>query len=146
MLCGTNALTPSNDPRQVQTKPYYNYNIGLFPQAVLNHRVHLLATDPKKVITIDPPSVTRAYGTQPSPETENPVDIATFGETVKAPLGTFIYDRAGDEGANCKVGFYVKHQDEWDWLRTFLTTDKIKELLGPIEYSGNPIDRIETLG
>lgn len=89
--------------------------------------------------------MTRACGTQPSHETENPVDIATFKETVKAPLGSLVYGRAGDKGANCNVGFYVKDQDEWDWLRTFLTTDKIKELLGPIEYSGNLIDRIETL-
>lgn len=140
------ALTPSNDPRQVHAKPYYNYNTGLIPQAVLKHRVHLLAANPKKVITIDPPSVTQTYGTQPSHETENPVDIAIFGETVKAPLGSFVYGRAGDKGANCNVGFYVKHQDEWDWLRAFLTTDKVKELLGPIEYSGNPIDRFEIPG
>ncbi|GLB10271.1 hypothetical protein AtubIFM57258_006673 [Aspergillus tubingensis] len=140
------ALTPSNDPRQVHAKPYYNYNTGLIPQSVLNHRVHLLATDPKKIITIDPPSVTQTYGTQPSHETENPVDISAFGETVKAPLGSVVYGRAGDKGANCNVGFYVKHQDEWDWLRTFLTTDKIKELLGPIEYSGNQIDRFEIPG
>lgn len=65
---------------------------------------------------------------------------------MKAPLGSFVYGRAGDKGANCNVGFYVKHQDEWDWLRAFLTTDKVKELLGPIEYSGNPIDRFEIPG
>ncbi|PWY82792.1 hypothetical protein BO83DRAFT_395844 [Aspergillus eucalypticola CBS 122712] len=140
------ALTPSNDPRQVHAKPYNNYNTGLIPQSVLKHRVHLLAADSKKVITINPPSVTQTYGTQPSHETDNPVNISAFGETVKAPLGSVVYGRAGDKGANCNVGFYVKHQDEWDWLRTFLTTDKIKEPLGPIEYSGNQTDRFEIPG
>ena len=40
----------------------------------------------------------------------------------------------------------MRHDDEWDWLRSFLTVDKMKELLGPQEYLGNPIDRFEIAG
>lgn len=36
----------------------------------------------------------------------------------------------------------MRRSDEWDWLRSFLTVDKIKELLGA-EYKGKPIDRFE---
>ena len=42
--------------------------------------------------------------------------------------------------------FFVRNDDEWDWLRSFLTIDRIKELLGPKEYLGNPIDRFEIPG
>ncbi|KAM0602079.1 hypothetical protein ACHAP1_008047 [Verticillium nonalfalfae] len=33
--------------------------------------------------------------------------------------------------------------EEWDWLRSFLTINKIQELLGPEEYYGRRIDRFE---
>jgi len=37
----------------------------------------------------------------------------------------------------------VRHADEWDWLRSLLTVAKIRELLGPEEDKGKPIDRFE---
>jgi hypothetical protein len=39
-----------------------------------------------------------------------------------------------------------RHADEWDWLRSFFTIERMKQLLGPQEYSGNPIDRFEVPG
>lgn len=45
---------------------------------------------------------------------------------------------------NC--GFFVRHDDEWDWLRSFLTIERIKLLLGAEEYKGKPIDRFELPG
>jgi hypothetical protein len=50
--------------------------------------------------------------------------------------------RGGDKATDCNNGLFVRHKDEWDWLRSFLSTDKIKELLGA-EYKGKPIDRFE---
>lgn len=40
------------------------------------------------------------------------------------------------------MGFFVRHDDEWDWLRSFLTVDKVKALLGP-EYNGGLVERFE---
>jgi hypothetical protein len=57
-----------------------------------------------------------------------------------------IFQQSGDKASDCNVGFYVRHDDEWDWLRSFLTIDRIKQLLGPQEYTGNPIDRFEMPG
>lgn len=37
----------------------------------------------------------------------------------------------------------MRHDDEWDWLRSFMTIERVKELLGPEEYKGKPIDRFE---
>ena len=48
-----------------------------------------------------------------------------------------------DKASDCNNGFFVRHDDEWDWLRSFLTIDKLIELLGPEEYKGKPIDRFE---
>jgi hypothetical protein len=70
------------------------------------------------------------------------VDLSTFGEIVQAPLGHIVHARAGDKGSNCNVGFFVRYADEWDWLRSFLTTERIIELLEE-DYVGQKIDRME---
>jgi hypothetical protein len=57
-----------------------------------------------------------------------------------------IFAQSGDKASDCNVGFFVRHDDEWDWLRSFLTIDRLTQLLGPEEYTGNGIDRCEFAG
>jgi hypothetical protein len=139
-------LSLSNDLRQIVPKPYYEYWPSLLPQDQLSLRVHNLWGD--KIITeLQPPKMTKEYTRQqPSYETHSPVDLATFGETVRAPLGYIVAGRSGDKASDCNAGFFVRHDDEWDWLRSFLTIDRIIQLLGPEEYTGKPIDRFEIPG
>lgn len=85
----------------------------------------------------------REYGLQESYNTKDPVPLETFGETVDAPLGYVALGRSGDKASDANVGFFVPNQEQWDWLRSFLTMEKIKELLGPEEYEGGRIDRFE---
>ena len=80
---------------------------------------------------------------QNSYDTKNPVSLEQFGETAPAPLGYVALARSGDKSADANVGFFTRREDEWDWLRTILTVEKIKELLGPGDYTGNRIDRFE---
>ena len=80
---------------------------------------------------------------QPTYETKNPVELATFGPTVRIPLGRIVLGRSGDKCSDCNAGFFVRHDDEWDWLRSFLTVAKLRELMGPEEDKGKPIDRFE---
>lgn len=129
--------------RQAEGKPYYEYWVALMSQSDLKQRVHLLYGD-NRSIHIPPPKITQEYPRQQtSYETQNPVDLSTFGETVRAPLGYIVLGRGGDKASDCNNGFFVRHDDEWDWLRSFLTIPKIIELLGPQEYKGKPIDRFE---
>ena len=129
--------------RQAEGKPYYEYWVALFPQSEINHRVHCLFDD-TRIVDIDMPSRTKEYPRQQSSyETVDPVDLASFGETVRAPLGYIVLGRGGDKASDCNNGFFVRHDDEWDWLRSFLTIDKVIELLGPEEYKGKLIDRFE---
>ncbi|KAH8602080.1 hypothetical protein B0O99DRAFT_588305 [Bisporella sp. PMI_857] len=145
-LEGVPGASLGNDMRQAEGKPYYEYWVTLLPQSDLNHQVHLLYDD-ERIIRLDPPPITKEYPRQqPSYETENPVDLSAFGETVRAPLGYIVLGRGGDKASDCNNGFFVRHDDEWDWLRSMLTIDKIKELLGPEEYKGKPIDRFEIPG
>ncbi|ORY15753.1 hypothetical protein BCR34DRAFT_558493 [Clohesyomyces aquaticus] len=136
----------SNDLRQIVPKPYYDYWVTLMPQSELPLRIHTMFG--KRTVTdLAPPKLTKTYPRQqPSYETSSPVDLASFGPTVRAPLGYIVAGRSGDKASDCNAGFFVRHADEWDWLRSFLTIDRIIQLLGPQEYKGKPVDRFELPG
>jgi hypothetical protein len=50
--------------------------------------------------------------------------------------------RSGDKASDGNVGFFVRREDEWEWLRSLLTLEKIKQMLGK-DWSGGRIDRFE---
>jgi len=139
-------LSLSNDLRQTIPKPYYEYWPSLLPQDQLPLKVHNL-WGKKQSTQLSPPKITKEYPRQQnSYETDSPVDLSSFGETVRAPLGYIVAGRSGDKASDCNCGFFVRHDDEWDLLRSFMTVDRIKQLLGPEEYEGKgskPIDRFE---
>lgn len=133
-----------NDMRQAEGKPYYEYHPTLIPQAAMKQKVHLLWDAKQPVIDMPLAPEFHTYERQqPSYETKDPVDLKSFGETVRLPLGRIVLGRSGDKCSDCNCGFFVRHDDEWDWLRSFLTVAKIRELLGSEEDKGKPIDRFE---
>ncbi|RDW82649.1 DUF1446-domain-containing protein [Coleophoma cylindrospora] len=136
------ACTYQRDLRTAEPQPYQEYFVSLIPQSFLKQKVHF-STPGKASIDIKAPEITSSLDAQqPSYPPTNPVDLATFGETVEAPLGYIVHARAGDKGSNCNVGFFVRHEDEWDWLRSFLSTERLIELMGE-DYVGQKIDRME---
>ena len=48
---------------------------------------------------------------------------------MKKPLGTIAGARSGDKGGDANLGVWVRTQEAYEWLNTFLTTEKLKELL-----------------
>lgn len=129
------------DARQAAPKPYYEYFVSIFPQ----HQIHHICHSPFKGTksTIDPSRDTVPFiYEQPSYETTAPFDMAVFGPATRAPLGYVVHARSGDKGSDANVGFFVRHADEWNWLRSLLTTDKIRALLGKDDV-GNKVFRFE---
>lgn len=133
------------DFRQGIPKPYFEYFVALLPQSEIKHVVHF----EERETLIGPPTVTKTYQSQQPSEAASviSIDLTKFGPTQRVPLGTVVHARSGDKGSDCNCGFWVRHADEYTWLRNLLTVDKIKELLGK-EYdtSRKPaieIDRFE---
>ncbi|HTU74837.1 MAG TPA: acyclic terpene utilization AtuA family protein [Trebonia sp.] len=62
-------------------------------------------------------------------------------ETVSAPLGLICGARSGDKGGNANVGLWTRTDDEYSWLRSYLTTQRLRQLLP--EAAGLPIQRHE---
>lgn len=144
IMCAYPGATPHLDLRQAFPKEVFEYYVTLLPQSVISHQVHL-STD--EVIDIPPPSETRTYPkNQPTQDTTaKKFDLASFGATVRAPLGTIVHARSGDKGSDCNVGFWVRHADEYTWLQNLLSTEFVKQLLAD-EYKGGRIERCEFPG
>ncbi|KAH8808491.1 hypothetical protein F5884DRAFT_373006 [Xylogone sp. PMI_703] len=139
VMCGYPGATFHLDFRQGIPKPVFEYFVTLLPQVDLQHTVHL---DDGREITIPPPTRTKIYPSQQPSIDATTISNKDVGETVRGPLGWLVHARSGDKGSNANVGFWVRHQDEYDWLRTVLNTKEMKSLLAN-EYSGNKIDRFE---
>ncbi|OJD22522.1 hypothetical protein ACJ73_06130 [Blastomyces percursus] len=124
------------DRRQGVPKPVFEYYVTLIPQTDVKHKAHLPWLDDnnnKKTIDIAPPPATKIWPSlQPSqPVTAHPANLAAdFGPTTRGPLGWIVHARSGDKGSDANCGFWVRHDDEYEWLRTLLSTEKAQELLG----------------
>ncbi|KAM5352828.1 hypothetical protein ACJ41O_005550 [Fusarium nematophilum] len=129
------------DARQAAPKAYLEYWVSILPQDAIKHVCHV----PSKELQIDIPAPTDTEEflyEQETYETKSPVDLSSFGPTTKVPLGYVAHARSGDKGSDCNVGLFVRHEDEWDWLRSLLTVSKVRELLDE-DDTGKPIFRFE---
>jgi len=74
--------TIENDIRQSAGKEFFDYWAALLPQKEVDHKVTLLWED--KILEIPPsPSMVFYEKRQWSYETKAPVDLSTFGPTIK---------------------------------------------------------------
>ncbi len=70
-----------------------------------------------------------------------PAGTVPGGPTRDVPLGTICGARSGDKGGNANVGVWVKTAAAFRWLVTFLTVERVRELLS--EARELEIDRFE---
>jgi len=73
-------------------------------------------------------------------------DEEKWGPTVREPLGSIVMGRSGDKGGNANIGLYVRHSDEYEWLRSFLDMKKFEYLLGEELKVIKKLERVEFEG
>jgi len=141
LLQGYPGSTMAPDMRQAIGRPFFEYWVSLMPQSFVKETAHL---PDGTVIQIPSPTLTKEFEPryQPSYETSNPIDLSTYGPTTRAPLGYITMGRSGDKSSNANLGLFVRHDDEWDWLRTTLSTPTLRKLLGK-DDKGRKIERSE---
>lgn len=129
------------DFRTMVPKPFMEMFPALMPVSAIDHRVEMSTGD---VLRVSPPTKTATYPiVRPSADTYGPVDMLTFGPTEFAPLGSIVHARSGDKGDNSNVGFFVRHDDEYPWLRNLLSIVRIKQLFGDDWFKGDTNRRVE---
>lgn len=132
----------SNDFRTAMPLPYIAYYPGIVEQDTLNEEVHFLGSSPKSFSVGHPPhyeplAPRRNYGPV------NPRALNSFGETVTRPLGDIALSRSGDKGANINIGIFVHTDEEYEWLRCFMTSAQMQAMMGDDWESHFYIERIE---
>ncbi|KAJ5102605.1 hypothetical protein N7532_003134 [Penicillium argentinense] len=115
------------DFRTMDPKPF----MEIFPVSInmnlLNHRARLFPSGTE--VPIAPPTVTLKQPAQrPSYETPHPAPLTSFGPTQLAPLGSIVHARSGDKANNSNIGLFVRNEDEYPWLQSFLTVSQLKGL------------------
>lgn len=122
----------SLDTRTALPRSYLAYYPALYPQNKLKEGVVLLDEDGGDAETVDAghPPTYQSLGKRENYETATRVDLSSFGPTRKARLGDICLARSGDKGANINFGLFVRRAHQYPWLQTFMTRDKMRDLMG----------------
>jgi hypothetical protein len=70
---------------------------------------------------------------------DGPAAAPPDGPTTSGPLGRIVGTRSGDKGGDANLGVFARSDAAWVWLDSFLTTERLIELLP--EAGRYPIDR-----
>jgi hypothetical protein len=137
---GFHATTPPADASEFGV-----YWPALVPAEIVTQRV-TLPDGTSRVIDHTASAPTASAPTASPPPTTSPpasplITARSGSATVRAPLGDICGARSGDKGGNANVGLWTQTDDEYAWLRAYLTADVFRELLS--EAADLPVHRYE---
>ena len=135
----------SIDMRTALPTPYLAYYPALYPQGDLKETINFISSDGPVThsTTVGHPPVYEPLGKRLNYDTPHPRDLSEFGPTKRAPLGDIALARSGDKGANINFGIFVHNEIAWEWLRSFMSRTKLRELLGSDWKDEYFLERVE---
>lgn len=155
----------TSDFRAAIPRPYISYYPAIYPQSSLKTSINILqptgstAKAGVSSISTTPPPRFEDLSKRASYETRSPVDLSSFGQTTRVRFGDIALARSGDKGGNANIGFFIPTQlpsaypassplyaESWDWLRTYLTIPKLKDMFGESWSDKFYIERVEFPG
>ncbi|KAF7555018.1 hypothetical protein G7Z17_g2517 [Cylindrodendrum hubeiense] len=135
------------DWRLLEPKQYLSYCPCLMPQAQILEEFHLLEDDGGVFdVNTGTPSLTEELGNRLDYDTVNPSPLSSFSHPTRARLGDLVLARSGDKGANLNIGLFVRKVDEWEWLRSFLDHERMKQLMADEWDDSYKLERCELPG
>lgn len=137
----------TNDMRNLAPPPkeFLAYFPAMVPQAEINEKAVFMNAYGKKELEliVEPVRHCQHIGQRASYDTANPADLDTFGDTAHVALDTVVLGRSGDKGGNVNMGLFVHEADEYEWLRTFMTRNRLQQLIGKDWRPEFWIERVE---
>jgi hypothetical protein len=120
---------------------------ALYSQHSLKEAITILDTEKgafgKAIDVGHPPKYETLERRENIPTSPNPKQISSFGPTKPIRLGDLVLARSGDKGSNLNVGFFVRSAKAWEWLRSFLSSKKMIELMGEDWNDDYFLERVE---
>ncbi|KAJ3546565.1 hypothetical protein NM208_g1939 [Fusarium decemcellulare] len=132
--------------RTTVPRPHFTYFPGLISRSEVETKVHWEGRDTVEHVPVDHANFSVLDDVQQENyEPTQPADLSRFGPTIRVPLGHKVFARSGDKGSNANIGFFQQDdtQEGWDWLRTFLSTKRVLELLGKEAKTVSRVERVE---
>lgn len=132
--------------------PFLGYFPALVSQDEIQETVAIIGAgkDDVKRLEVGAPLQTEPLEPRDNYDPVSPRALNDFGATRMVPLGDVLLARSGDKGANVNVGFTPRAQhnndDTWEWVRSFLTRSRIKELMGDDWKDWYHVERVEFPG
>ena len=157
----------TSDHRTAIPRPYISYYPATYPQSSLHTSINILSpkssgpTPPLQIHTIPTTAPPRfeALRKRETYETQDPITLSSLGKTARTRLGDIVLARSGDKGGNANIGFFVPtdlpssypassplYKESWDWLRTYLTIARLKDMFGESWSEEFYVERVEFAG
>ncbi|KAE8329655.1 hypothetical protein BDV39DRAFT_213750 [Aspergillus sergii] len=132
----------SSDMRTAFPRPFIAYYPAIINQSDIKERINILDSQ-SKTASFDIPRPSQYKPLQPR-ESYDPVSPTAYnGPTKEIRLGDIALARSGDKGANLNFGVFVSNPAHWEWLRSFMTISRMRDLLGDDWDDSFSIERVE---
>jgi hypothetical protein len=135
------------DMRTAVPKSFLAMYPALFAQDSLKETITFIdiksGTVSKAVDVGHPPQYESLERRENVPTTTDGKAPSEFGLTKSVRLGDLVLARSGDKGSNLNVGFFVRAAEAWEWLRTFLSSKMMIELMGEDWSDDYFLERVE---
>ncbi|KAF8858665.1 DUF1446-domain-containing protein [Acephala macrosclerotiorum] len=135
------------DMRTAVPKPFLAMYPALFPQNSLKETITFCDVKTgainEPVDVGHPPKYELLERRENVPTTYLGKSLSSFGPTKPVRLGDIALARSGDKGSNLNVGFFVRTAKAWEWLRSFLSSPKMIQLMGEDWSEEYFIERVE---
>ena len=140
-------LHNSWDFRTAMPEPFLSFYPALYPQSQIAERASILGKGGAVESILDAGSPPRFEALVPR-ENYDPassLSLSSFGNAVLVKLGDVILGRSGDKGSNVNIGLFPRSKDRmaWEWLRSWLTRERMKGLIGDDWRDEYFIERVE---
>jgi hypothetical protein len=99
------------------------YEPARIPAESVPQEVVLLGGDTARVESAIPP------GTASPQPAAGPTIDSPGGPTTRAAIGSIVGTRSGDKGGNANLGVFARSDAGWAWLDSFLSIDRLRDLL-----------------
>ncbi|KAI1820104.1 DUF1446-domain-containing protein [Xylaria intraflava] len=129
--------------------PFLGYFPALVSQSRIQESINLIGPngEVEKRQVVGPPRITEELAPREDYDPVSPRALSSFGPSKTIPFGDIVLARSGDKGANVNVGFTPRkiydNAEVWEWLRSFLTKAKLKEMMRDDWEDWFHVERVE---
>lgn len=142
-LIGSTASGTSTSDQAESLRPCVAYYPAIWNQSKLNDQVHFIDASGgiRQSFSAGQPPQHEEMRARENYDTEYPVTFQ--GPLRRTTLGEIASAHAGEKDQNLNLGVYVHTPKQWDWLKSYMTRERIRKMIGSHCREWLYIERVE---